>query len=211
MTEDEARRPAREEAPPASAPGRPADPAAASSESPGEGSAGGGPAGGGPADAGSATGGPADAGSATGRPTNPGGASAGPATDAPADVPPASTGEQSAVNAVPGLPPEPDPAEESDRRPVTELKKPSTVGGLIYQCVLGGAVSGVVVAATGPWRTGVSWLAFSLLAAAAARLVLPDADAGMLRVRGKILDAAILVSMGVALLVLAATIPDQPV
>ena len=126
-------------------------------------------------------------------------------------MPPAGTGEQSAVNAVPGLPPEPDPAEESDRRPVTELKKPSTVGGLIYLCVLGGAVSGVVVAATGPWRTGVSWLAFSLLAAAAARLVLPDADAGMLRVRSKILDAAILVSMGVALLVLAATIPDQPV
>ena len=176
MTEDEARRPAREEAPPASAPARPADPSAASSESPGEGSAGGGPA-----------------------------------TDGPADVPPAGTGEQSAVNAVPGLPPEPDPAEESDRRPVTELKKPSTVGGLIYLCVLGGAVSGVVVAATGPWRTGVSWLAFSLLAAAAARLVLPDADAGMLRVRSKILDAAILISMGVALLVLAATIPDQPV
>ena len=118
---------------------------------------------------------------------------------------------ESAAEAVPGLPPEPDPAAESDRRPVTELRKPSTVGGVIYLFVLAGAISGVVVAATGPWRTGVSWLAFSLLAAAAARLVLPDADAGMLRVRGKILDATILVAMGVTILMLAGTIPDQPV
>ncbi|RYP82758.1 DUF3017 domain-containing protein [Nocardioides guangzhouensis] len=118
---------------------------------------------------------------------------------------------QAATEAVPGLPPEPEPATESDRRPVTEFKKPSTVGGVIYLFVLAGAISGVVVAATGPWRTGVSWLAFSLLAAAAARLVLPDADAGMLRVRSKILDAVILVAMGVTILILASTIPDQPV
>jgi hypothetical protein len=72
-------------------------------------------------------------------------------------------------------------------------------------------VTGVVIAATGPWRTGVSWLAFALLAAATARLLLPDADAGMLRVRGKLLDAGILIAMGVTILVLAATIPDQPV
>ena len=111
-----------------------------------------------------------------------------------------------------GLPPEPeeDPG-DPERRPVTEIKKPSTVGGVIYLCVLGAAVAGVGIAATGPWRTGVSWLAFALLAAAAARLALPDHDAGMLRVRGKILDAGILIAMGVAILVLAATIPDQPV
>ena len=111
-----------------------------------------------------------------------------------------------------GLPPEPeeDPG-DPERRPVTEIKKPSTVGGVIYLCVLGAAVAGGVIAATGPWRTGVSWLAFALLAAAAARLALPDHDAGMLRVRGKILDAGILIAMGVAILVLAATIPDQPV
>ena len=64
---------------------------------------------------------------------------------------------------------------------------------------------------TGPWRTGVSWLAFALLAAAGARLALPDHDAGMLRVRSKVLDAGILIVMGVAILFLAGTIPDQPV
>jgi hypothetical protein len=150
-----------------------------------------------------------------GAPVEPGGESAAePAAEPaaqPAAEPAAGPSSSAATEAVPGLPPEPDPGAESDRRPVTELKKPSTVGGVIYLCVLGGAIAGVVVAATGAWRTGVSWLAFSLLAAAAARLVLPEADAGMLRVRGKVLDAAILVTMGVAILVLAGTIPDQPV
>ena len=133
---------------------------------------------------------------------------------APADgATSASASEPSSTGALAhGLPPEPDdgPA-DPERRPVTEIKKPSTLGGVIYLCVLGAAIAGVVIAATGPWRTGVSWLAFALLAAAAARLVLPDHDAGMLRVRNKMLDAAILVAMGVAILVLAATIPDQPV
>jgi hypothetical protein len=44
-----------------------------------------------------------------------------------------------------------------------------------------------------------------------ARLVLPDHDAGMLRVRNKALDATILIAMGIAILFLAGTIPDQPV
>jgi hypothetical protein len=111
-----------------------------------------------------------------------------------------------------GLPPEPEEEpDDPERRPVTEIKKPSTLGGLIYLCALVGAVTGVIIAATGPWRTGVSWLAFALLAAAAARLALPDHDAGMLRVRGKALDAVILIAMGVAILLLAGTIPDQPV
>ncbi|MET1059962.1 MAG: DUF3017 domain-containing protein [Nocardioides sp.] len=111
-----------------------------------------------------------------------------------------------------GLPPEPvEDHPDQDRRPVTEIKKPSTIGGVVYLCVLGAAVTGVVIAATGPWRTGMSWLAFALLAAATARLVLPDQDAGMLRVRNKALDAGILIAMGVAILLLAGTIPDQPV
>ena len=120
--------------------------------------------------------------------------------------------ESSAGALAHGLPPEPveDPV-DPERRPVTEIKKPSTLGGVLYLCVLGAAIAGIVIAATGAWRTGVSWLAFALLAAAAARLALPDHDAGMLRVRGKALDASLLIVMGVAILVLAGTIPDQPV
>jgi hypothetical protein len=95
-------------------------------------------------------------------------------------------------------------------REVAEIRKPSTLGGLIYLCVLGGALVGVGVAASGAWRTGVSWLAIALIGAAVARVVLPDDNAGMLRVRRKALDAFILTSAGVALLFLAATIPNQP-
>lgn len=95
-------------------------------------------------------------------------------------------------------------------REVTEIKKPSTLGGVIYLCVLVAALVGVGIAASGAWRTGVSWLAIALIGAAVARVVLPDDNAGMLRVRRKSLDAAILTSAGVALLLLAWTIPNQP-
>lgn len=77
--------------------------------------------------------------------------------------------------------------------------------------VLVAALAGVVVAATGPWRTGVSWLGVSLLAGAGARLLLPTEVAGMLEVRRKSLDVSILVVFGVCLIILATTIPDQPV
>ncbi|WP_235735924.1 DUF3017 domain-containing protein [Nocardioides alcanivorans] len=97
------------------------------------------------------------------------------------------------------------------RKPVTEFKKPSTVGGIVYLVVLVAALAGVVVAATGPWRTGVSWLGVSLLAGAGARLLLPTEVAGMLEVRRKSLDVSILVVFGVCLIILATTIPDQPV
>ena len=96
-------------------------------------------------------------------------------------------------------------------REVAEISKPSTFGGLVYLGVLVAALTGVVIAAAGAWRTGVSWLAVSLLAAAVARMALSDDNAGMLRVRRKVLDATILIGLGVALLFLATTIPDQPV
>jgi hypothetical protein len=108
-----------------------------------------------------------------------------------------------------------EPGQEDGRaipplREVAEITKPSTLGGVIYLVVLVGALAGVVIAALGAWRTGVSWLAVSLLAAAVARLALSDDNAGMLRVRRKFLDATLLVGLGVTLLVLVATIPDQP-
>ncbi len=95
-------------------------------------------------------------------------------------------------------------------REVAEIRKPSTIGGVVYLCVLGAALAGIGIAATGAWRTGVSWLAVSLLAASVTRLALADDNAGMLRVRRKLLDALILSAAGVVLLVLAGTIPDQP-
>lgn len=95
-------------------------------------------------------------------------------------------------------------------REVAEIRKPSTLGGLIYLCVLVGAMVGIGIVATGAWRGGVRCLAAALIGAAFARVALPDDNAGMLRVRRKALDAAILTGAGIALLVLAASIPNQP-
>ncbi|CAM3389992.1 DUF3017 domain-containing protein [Nocardioides dubius] len=96
-----------------------------------------------------------------------------------------------------------------ERRSVTEIKAPRTVGGVIYLCVLAAAIGGVITAAIGPWRSGVSWLALAMLAGAAARVALRTEDAGMLEVRRKSFDVTIMVTFGVLLLILAATIPDQ--
>lgn len=95
-------------------------------------------------------------------------------------------------------------------REVAEIRKPSTIGGLVYLGVLVGALAGITVAAAGAWRTGVAWLAFALIAASATRVLLSDDNAGMLRVRRKLLDAVILAGAGALLLFLAASIPNQP-
>jgi multisubunit Na+/H+ antiporter MnhB subunit len=93
-------------------------------------------------------------------------------------------------------------------REVAEIRKPSTIGGVIYLGVLVAALAGIAVAAAGAWRTGVSWLAVALITAAVTRLLLSDDNAGMLRVRRKPLDAVILAGAGVLLLFLAASIPN---
>lgn len=132
------------------------------------------------------------------------------------------TDDRDAVEPVPDVPtvdgPPADgvPLEPTDARglpplrEVAEIRKPSTLGGVIYLAVLAAAIIGIVISATGAWRTGVSWLGLALIAAATARVVLPDANAGMLRVRRKSLDAVILAGAGAVLLFLATTIPNQP-
>ena len=56
---------------------------------------------------------------------------------------------------------------------------------------------------------GVHILADALLAAAAARAFLRRRDSGMLEVRSRWFDVALLCAVGVALWVLASTIPAQ--
>ena len=80
---------------------------------------------------------------------------------------------------------------------VEERRYPSTIGGAFYMAVA-------------DWRTGVTWLSASLLAAAGLRLVVPTKDAGMLRVRHRLVDVLLLGTVGSILLFLARTIPDQP-
>ncbi len=91
-----------------------------------------------------------------------------------------------------------------------ERRYPSTIGGAFYLMILVTSAIGLGIVISGNWRLGVRWLASSLAAAAALRLVLPERDAGMLAVRHRFVDCTLLAGVAAALYWLAASIPDQP-
>ncbi len=86
---------------------------------------------------------------------------------------------------------------------------PSTFGGLIYLVIVVVTLVGLGLVAFGPWRRGVALVGFALLFAASMRLVTKESEAGMLRVRSRWFDVTMLAGVGIALLALAANIPDQ--
>ena len=90
------------------------------------------------------------------------------------------------------------------------LKRPQTLGGLVYLTVVGAAGVGLVIILFGAWRTGLSWIGAGLLLAAVTRLVLFEHSAGMLRVRRRWSDVLMLTVAGVGLIVLAVVVPNQP-
>lgn len=92
---------------------------------------------------------------------------------------------------------------------MTWLKKPSTTGGIGYLVVVAGLAVGMVVVALGAWRTGVTIMGLSFALAFVMRAALPDGRAGMLRVRRRLLDVAVLALCGAVLLLLAVVIPNR--
>jgi hypothetical protein len=94
--------------------------------------------------------------------------------------------------------------------PVEERRYPSTIGGMFYLLVLTVVGAAIAVVALGEWRSGIRLMGGALVLGALVRLVLGPRDAGMLSVRHKVLDAAILLLLGGALIFLAGSIPDQP-
>jgi hypothetical protein len=88
---------------------------------------------------------------------------------------------------------------------------PSTIGGAFYLSILAVAGTALFITYDHDWRLGIQILGGSLLAAALIRLVLANRDAGMLAVRNRFIDVMLLTGAAVALVVLAATIPDMPV
>ncbi len=98
----------------------------------------------------------------------------------------------------------------TDPLPEEPRRYPQTLGGLVFLGVVAMATLGLGIVVAGPWRTGVSWIGVSLLVAAFARSVLSEHGAGMLRVRRRWSDVVMLVAAGVALIVLAVVVPDQP-
>ena len=90
------------------------------------------------------------------------------------------------------------------------LRRPQTLGGVVYLGVLGSAAVGLVLVLLGAWRAGLTWIGVGLLVAAMTRLVLSDRRAGMLRVRRRWSDVLMLVLAGVGLIVLSIVVPNQP-
>ena len=95
-------------------------------------------------------------------------------------------------------------------QPEPVRRRPSTFGGLIYLVMVGTTVAGLCLVAFGPWRRGIALVGVALLFASGMRLVIHEAEAGMLRVRGRWFDVAALAVVGAALIALATNIPDQP-
>jgi hypothetical protein len=88
---------------------------------------------------------------------------------------------------------------------------PSTLGGLVYLSVVAISLVGLGIVAFGPWRRGIALIGMGLLLGAVMRATLRDRDAGMLRVRrNRWIDVLMLGGVGVALIILASVIPDQP-
>jgi hypothetical protein len=120
-----------------------------------------------------------------------------------------SEGPEHDETAVPAIDPPvgdvpPESAEPEGRR------YPSTIGGAFYLLVLAISTAGLVVVSQGDWRLGVKWISAALVLGAVVRLVVPAPQAGMLAVRRRLVDVAILALVGIALWVLSVNIPNQP-
>lgn len=89
-------------------------------------------------------------------------------------------------------------------------RRPQTFGGVVYLVVVAMTVTGLAITVAGAWRTGVTWMGAGLLVGSLCRLVLPERRAGMLRVRRRAADVTMLATAGVALMVLATVVPNQP-
>ena len=108
-----------------------------------------------------------------------------------------------------------DPAEAVD--PVTgrrahslQPRRPRTRGGVAYLLVLLVAAGSLAMVAAGLWRAGTMLLGVAFLLATIGRIALPEHDAGMLKLRRKAIDVPTLLAIGVALVVLASVVPQQP-
>jgi Protein of unknown function (DUF3017) len=83
-------------------------------------------------------------------------------------------------------------------------------GGVLYSAVIVAVAIGLALVASGTWRTGVGVCGGALIAAGLGRAAIPERMSGLLRVRRRPADVILTLALGVALVVLAAIVPDQP-
>lgn len=75
--------------------------------------------------------------------------------------------------------------------------------------VIGVAALGLVLVAAHQWRLGAAVVGLALSLAGAVRLAVPSEKVGDLAVRSRVVDAAVLITLGFALVGLANTIPGR--
>ena len=88
------------------------------------------------------------------------------------------------------------------------MKAPTELPLLVVVLVVGAGVVGAGV--LDAWRPGSTVVGLGLLLAAGLRLGLPEQRAGMLVVRSRSVDAAVLLVLGLAVVGLAGSIPPVP-
>ncbi|MDO9377992.1 MAG: DUF3017 domain-containing protein [Nocardioidaceae bacterium] len=86
-------------------------------------------------------------------------------------------------------------------------RPPVPTGTFVYAALVVLMLVGLALVAVGPWRFGVGLAGWGFVVAGLARLVVRDADAGLLRVRRKRFDIAWMVGLGAVLVVLAVVVP----
>ena len=89
-------------------------------------------------------------------------------------------------------------------------RRPQTLGGAVYLVVVATALAGLALTVAGAWRTGLAWVGVGLVCGSVARLLLSERRAGMLRVRRKGSDVAMMLLAGIGLVVLTVVVPEQP-
>jgi Na+/H+ antiporter NhaC len=99
---------------------------------------------------------------------------------------------------------------ESGTRPHSmHPRRPRTLGGAVYLAVLAVCATGLLVVVLGQWRAGMTLFGGAFVAAAIARWLIPDVNAGMLHLRRKAIDVPTLLLIGGALVTLATIIPER--
>ena len=83
-------------------------------------------------------------------------------------------------------------------------------GTAVYVVVVAVAVAGLVLVALDHWRGGVGLVGGAMLVAGALRLVVPERQAGWLRIRHRWGDSATMLALGLLLVALAVIVPPQP-
>ncbi|WP_241834578.1 DUF3017 domain-containing protein [Pseudofrankia asymbiotica] len=116
--------------------------------------------------------------------------------------------------AVGGSAPRPGSRAQAKARRAAERRSRSP--WFIRQFVLTAALAGVtlglvMVAQQQRWRQGLLGVGAVLLVMALVRLTLPTRRVGMLAVRGRLLDTAILLILGISVIGLTLTVPIPPV